>query len=135
MTIRWHVDDLMISHLSQDEIMKVVQGIKDIYEENLAETVRTVHDYLGMTFDYSFTREVRINMWDCLGKVIKIVPKRLPERARRWLVIIFLRCARMEGSCLKSWQMLSITRYTSSFSQQTEHDGTSKRLYPSSLLE
>jgi hypothetical protein len=30
MTIRWHVDDLMISHLSQDEIMKVVQGIKDI---------------------------------------------------------------------------------------------------------
>jgi len=91
MTIRWHVDDLMISHLSQ--------------------------------------------MWDCLGKVIKIVPKRLPERARRWLVIIFLRCARMEGSCLKSWQMLSITRYTSSFSQQTEHDGTSKRLYPSSLLE
>jgi hypothetical protein len=26
MTIRWHVNDLMISHLSQDEIMKVVQG-------------------------------------------------------------------------------------------------------------
>ncbi len=57
MTIRWHVDDLMISHLSQDEIMKVVQGIKDIYGENLMETVGTVHDYLGMTFDYSFTKE------------------------------------------------------------------------------
>jgi hypothetical protein len=28
--------------------MKVVQGIKDIYGENLAETVGTVHDYLGM---------------------------------------------------------------------------------------
>ena len=26
MTIRWHVDDLMISHLSQEKIMKVVQG-------------------------------------------------------------------------------------------------------------
>jgi len=75
MTIRWHVDDLMISHLSQDEIMKVVQGIKDIYGENLAETVGTVHDYLGMTFDYSFTREVRINMWDYLGKVIKDFPE------------------------------------------------------------
>ncbi len=37
MTIRWHVDDFMISHLSQDEIMKVVQGIKDIYGESLAE--------------------------------------------------------------------------------------------------
>ncbi len=66
MTIRWHADDLMISHLSQDEIMKVVQQIKDIYGENLAETSGTVHDYLGMTFDYSFTKEVRINMWDYL---------------------------------------------------------------------
>ena len=77
MTIRWHVDDLMISHLSQDKIMKVVQGIKDIYRENLAETVETVHDYLGMTFDYSFTREVRINMWDYLGRVIKEFPEEI----------------------------------------------------------
>jgi len=71
MTIRWHVDNLMISHMSQDEIMRVVQGIKDIYGENLAETVRTVHDYLGMMFDYSFAKEVRINMWDYLRNVIK----------------------------------------------------------------
>ncbi len=77
MTIRWHVDDLMISHLSQDEIMKVVQGIKDIYGESLAETVGTVHDYLGMTFDYSFEKEVRINMWDYLRKVIKEFPKEI----------------------------------------------------------
>jgi len=72
-TIRWHVDDLMICHVSQDqdENMKVVQGIKDIYGENLAETVRTVHDYLGMTFDYSFASKVMINMWDYLRNVIK----------------------------------------------------------------
>jgi hypothetical protein len=77
MTIRWHVDDLMISHVSQDKIMKVVQGIKDIYGENLAETVGTLHDYLGMTFDYSFTREVRINMWDYLRKVIQEFPEEI----------------------------------------------------------
>ncbi len=77
MTIRWHVDDLMISHLSQNEIMKIVQGIKDIYGENLAETVASMHDYLGMTFDYSLTKEVRINMWDYLGKVIKELPKEM----------------------------------------------------------
>ncbi len=52
----------MISHLSKNKIMKIAQGIKDIYGENLAETVGTVHDFLGMTFDYSFTKEVRINM-------------------------------------------------------------------------
>jgi hypothetical protein len=77
MRIRWHVDDLMISHLSHDEIMKVVQGIKDIYGENLAETVGTTHDYLGMMFDYLFTKEVRMNMWDYLRKVIKEFPKEI----------------------------------------------------------
>jgi hypothetical protein len=39
MGIRWHVDNLMISHFSQDEIMNDVQGIKDIYGDNLTETV------------------------------------------------------------------------------------------------
>jgi hypothetical protein len=50
MTVRWHVDDLMINHTSQDNIMDFVKKIKDIYGENLAEKVGTVHDYLGMTF-------------------------------------------------------------------------------------
>jgi hypothetical protein len=36
-TIRWHVDDLMISHLKQEEIMQVVQQIKDIYSKYLKE--------------------------------------------------------------------------------------------------
>ncbi len=27
MTIRWHIDDLMTSHLNQEDIMQVVQGM------------------------------------------------------------------------------------------------------------
>ncbi len=95
MTIRWHVDDLMISHLSQDEIMKVVRGIKDIYGENLTETVRTVHDYLGMTFDFSFTKEVRINMWVYLRKVIKEFPEEI-MRVATPTSDSSSKCARME---------------------------------------
>jgi hypothetical protein len=64
MTIRWHVDDLMISRLKQEDIMQVVQQIKDIYGDNSNENVGTVHDYLGMIFDYLFSKEVQINMWD-----------------------------------------------------------------------
>ncbi len=58
MTIRWHIDDLMISHLKQEEVMQVVQQIKDVYGKNQKENVGTVHDYLVMTFDYSFGKEV-----------------------------------------------------------------------------
>ena len=98
MTIRWHVDDLMISHLSQDKIMKIVQEIKDIYGENLAETVGTMHDYLGMTFDYSFTKEVGINMWDYLRKDIKRNSlRRLRECVLHQRVTTFLKCKRAEG--------------------------------------
>ena len=36
-----------------------------------------MYDYLGMTFDYLFTKEVRINMWDYLGKVTKEFPEEI----------------------------------------------------------
>ncbi len=58
MMIRWHIDDMMISHLKQKEIMQVVQQLKDIHGDNLKENVGTVHDYLGITFNYSFEKEV-----------------------------------------------------------------------------
>jgi hypothetical protein len=77
MTVRWHVDDLMISHTSQDDIMAFTKKIKYIHGENLAEKVGTVHDYLEMTFNYSFDDKVRINMNPYLSKVIKEFPQEI----------------------------------------------------------
>ncbi len=77
MTVRWHVDDLMISYTSQDNIMAFVKKIKDIYGENLAEKVGMVHNFLGMTFDYSFDDKVRINMNQYISKVIKEFPREI----------------------------------------------------------
>jgi hypothetical protein len=37
MTVRWHVHDLMISHITQREILEFVRHIKDIYGDNLAK--------------------------------------------------------------------------------------------------
>jgi hypothetical protein len=39
-----------------------VQQIKDIYGDNVKENIGTAHDYLGMTCDYLFSKEVQINM-------------------------------------------------------------------------
>ena len=47
MMIRWHVDDLMISYLSHDKIMKVVQGIK-IYTKR---TSRRLLEPLTITWE------------------------------------------------------------------------------------
>ncbi len=38
MTVRWHVDDLMISHTSQDNIMAFVKKIKNIWWESCRES-------------------------------------------------------------------------------------------------
>ncbi len=70
-TVRWHIDDLMISHANQDKILKFVKCIKDIYGDKLAKNVGMTHNYLGMTFDYAFEREVQINMSIYLSKVIE----------------------------------------------------------------
>jgi hypothetical protein len=77
MTVRWHVDDLIISYISQDNIMAFVKKIKDIYGEYLAEKLGTVHNYLGMMFDYSFDNKVRINMNQYLLEVIKEFPQEI----------------------------------------------------------
>ncbi len=42
--VRWHVDDLMISNVSQCKILKFVRQIKDIYGDNLAKNVSTTHN-------------------------------------------------------------------------------------------
>ncbi len=77
MKVRWHVDDLMISHTCQDDIMAFMEKIKDIHGENLAEKVGTVHNYLGMTSNHSFEDKVRINMNQYLSKVTKEFPQEI----------------------------------------------------------
>jgi hypothetical protein len=62
LTVHWHVDNLMISHVKTDAIMTLVKAIKVIYGDNLAGNVGTKHNYLGMEFDYSSDGEVKINM-------------------------------------------------------------------------
>jgi hypothetical protein len=52
-TLRWHVDNLMISHKNMVDIMVLIQELKRIYGDNLAESTGKKHDHLGMIFDFS----------------------------------------------------------------------------------
>ncbi len=36
-----------------------------------------MHDYLGMTFGYSFDKKVRINLWDYIKNVIQEFPEEI----------------------------------------------------------
>ncbi len=63
--------------------------MKDIYGDNLAENTGKIHNYLGMTFDFSFHDEVKINMTQYISKVIAAFPEEIVGKAATLLVTIF----------------------------------------------
>jgi len=81
MTMRWHLDDLMISHTSNEAISPFLGALKDIYGDNLAENTGKVHDYLGMIFDFLDRDKVKINMTKYLTNVIADFPEEIIGKA------------------------------------------------------
>ena len=55
MTIRWHVDDLKISHVDISAIGHIITKLESEFgkEAPLSITHGKMHEYLGMTIDFS----------------------------------------------------------------------------------
>ena len=77
MTLCWHVDDMKISHKKKEAVDDMVLWLRHKYEEILSDgegkmTVRRgkVHDYLGMTLNFSAPGEVRVDMADYVKAMI-----------------------------------------------------------------
>ena len=71
-TILWHVDDLKLSHVSYRVLDEVITGLNDCYGKIALLTVTRgkVHDYLGMTIDYSIPGKVIIHMDDYVKAIL-----------------------------------------------------------------
>jgi hypothetical protein len=65
-TILWHVDNLKISHVDSNLVTEVIQQLKDALgkEAPLTVTRSRIHDYLGMTLDFSSPGKAKILMID-----------------------------------------------------------------------
>ena len=71
-TIRFHVDDLMASHVDpkvNDKFLKWLNRMYGKYGEVKA-TRGKIHDYLGMTFDFSQPGKVIIDMIDYISTMV-----------------------------------------------------------------
>ena len=75
-TIIWHVDDLKISHVDPEVVTAVIEGLKSEFgkEAPLTITRGKIHEYLGMTFDYSLRGKVKITMIDYIKKMLAELP-------------------------------------------------------------
>jgi len=72
-TILWHVDDLKISHVSNAVVEDILARLNDKYgrEQPLSVTRGHVHDYLGMTLDYSTPGQVQFTMTDYIDNLLE----------------------------------------------------------------
>jgi hypothetical protein len=77
LTLQWHVDDPMISHVDITAINKFLQELKAIYGNSLTESIGKQHDYLGMVYDFSSKNVVQINMTGYVSKIIEDFPEEI----------------------------------------------------------
>ena len=72
-TIVWHVDDLKISHRLESTVKGIIKDLESEFGNvaPLTTTYGKVHDYLGMTIDYSKSGKVKFVKYSQLGVVKK----------------------------------------------------------------
>jgi hypothetical protein len=76
-TIQFHVDDLKISHVKQSVIDSILNDSNNKFgtsKKPLAATTGDVHDYLGITIDYSECDNVKFTMYDYLEDILAEMP-------------------------------------------------------------
>jgi hypothetical protein len=84
-TILWHVNDLkMSSHVNAEVLEKIIKRLDEKYgnkEAPLTVNRGTVHEYLGMTTDYSEKGKVKFIMNDYVENLLDEVPEEMSGHA------------------------------------------------------
>ena len=76
-TIQVHVDDLNLSYVEQDELNKIIDQLNEVFGLDgnmLTALYRKIHDYLGMTTDWSIEGKVVFTMYDYLEGILSKAP-------------------------------------------------------------
>jgi hypothetical protein len=82
-TVRFHVDDIMSSHVNKRVNDKFAEWLEKAYgdHKSVEPTRGKVHDYLGMTFDFGVPGKVKIGMVDYVKGMIEDFPGGISKTA------------------------------------------------------
>jgi len=75
-TILWHVDDLKISHVNSTVVTNIIEMLSKEFgnEAPLTVTRGAIHDYLGMTLDFSERGIAKIDMKQYITNILDEMP-------------------------------------------------------------
>jgi len=82
-TILWHVDDIKLSHVDDEVNEEIIEKRNGVYgkETPLVVTRGKVHDYLGMTLDYSVDGQCKVIMKDYVEATLEALPNDMDGEA------------------------------------------------------
>jgi hypothetical protein len=101
-TIVWHVDDLKISHEDPAVVSGVIDQLSGEFGKEAPLTVNRgkVHDYLGMTLDFSVKGKVKIGMVQYVKNMLAELPDDMggvsPNSAAAHLLDVNEACPKLE---------------------------------------
>jgi hypothetical protein len=83
LTVAWHVDDIKISHVATKVVNDLIADLNSEFgkETPLSKLWGKVHDYLGMTLDFSAPGQVMVTMIDYTKIICMDLPKDMIGRA------------------------------------------------------
>jgi hypothetical protein len=78
LTVVWHVDDLKVSHVSSNVVTKMADWLKSTYERlfddgsgEMKICRGKIHEYLGMTLDFTVDGEVKVTMIPYVKEIVQ----------------------------------------------------------------
>ena len=76
-TLVWHVDDMKISHVDTKIVDDMIKRLEQEFGKEAPLTIRRgkIHDYLGMTLDFSLPGKVQINMQEYIRNMLSELPE------------------------------------------------------------
>ena len=77
MTVTWHVDDLKVSHKDPVAVTTFLYQLGKLYKGQLTVTRGTVHTYLGMDFDFSTKKAVKLSMIPYSQQILTNFPEEI----------------------------------------------------------
>lgn len=84
-TVIFHVDDLLMSHKSPTVVTEMINRLDKEYgsRDKLTITRGRIHEYLGMTVDFSVRGEVSFTQYDYIRKLLDSVPDNMKVDYRK----------------------------------------------------
>jgi hypothetical protein len=76
-TVLWHVDDIKMSHVEGSVLEELVDKLEEVYGSKEAPVTVTrgkIHEYLGMTLDYSDDGKCKVIMKDFIADMLDDLP-------------------------------------------------------------